>query len=450
MIIDTEKIQNILIEAKEPGHDELSDILSSCDLSGISIENSAKLLKTTSAEKLELIFKKAQEVKEKVYGKRIVFFAPLYLTNFCSNGCTYCGFNVHNETLPRKALSIDEIIKSAEALTLKGFKRVLLVAGEDPSNGVGYIRDAIKAIYDKTEIRAVHLNAAPMEENDLRELKDAGAKVYQVFQETYHRPTYETVHPSGRKKDYEYRITAMDRALAAGFKDIGIGTLLGLYDMAFDVLSTIEHSNYLFKNFKTHAHTVSVPRLRPAEGAEFATEHAVSDIEFKKAVAVYRLSLPSAGIVVTTRENKELRRELISTGASQFSAGSSTEPGGYTGKGKTLSQFSTSDNRSLIEVMEDVIAEGSMPSLCTTCYRTGRVGEEFTKLTLEGKMQKNCEVNSILTLFEYVTEQGLNGEGMVFHKAITEAIENIKDDALRSELLIKLTEIENGSRDKFI
>lgn len=472
-MFDTTNIKNILTQT--PGKAEVKAVLrSAMRIKGLTLNEAAVLLKVEDPSVLQDIYSTAYDVKRRVFGDRIVLFAPLYLTNYCLNGCTYCGFRASNTELPRTALTPDDAVKEARVLEEMGFKRILLVAGEDTSHGIDYIIECVKAIYEKTNIRILHLNAAPMDDSDLREVKEAGVGVYQCFQETYDEETYKSVHPTGPKSDYRRRIKAIDSALGAGFKDVGIGALLGLYDMRFEVLSTISHSKYLFKNFGTHAHTISVPRLRPAEGSEIEEETdvpvLVTDEDFKLAVAVYRLALPSAGVVVSTRESAELREELLLNGASQFSAASKTEPGGYTPSDggedggeasaaasetmdtvdkKTLKQFSTTDKRTIKEVMASIINSGSMPSLCTSCYRSGRVGEDFTERALSGEMKGLCEANSILTLKEFSLEQGqnLNGDSTLIDKAIARALEAITDVKERALITKKLKEIEDGKKD---
>ena len=443
------------VSTREPSEKELSLILkdASC-LKGLSLESAALLLAIKDENLLKRLFKAAGEVKEKVFGKRIVLFAPLYLSNLCVNGCLYCGFRSANKDVPRKALSTEEVVKEAVVLEGMGFKRVLLVTGEDPSHGLDYIIASIRAVYKETGIRIVHLNAPPMDVEELKELKAEGVGVFQVFQETYHRPTYELMHPSGKKKDYDRRITVMDRAFQAGFDDVGIGALLGLYDFRFDALSAIAHSKHLCETYGTHAHTISIPRLRPAQGSKLSEQDAlryeVSDEELKKIVSVYRLSVPTAGVVASTRESAGLRNELIKIGASQLSAASKTNPGGYSAKEKTLTQFSTNDKRSILEVMADTIKAGCLPSLCTTCYRTGRVGKNFAEITSSGNMKKFCHANAVLTLKEYALEHPLNVEAELFNEAITQALSAVKEPDIKEKILEGIKELEDGKRDVYL
>lgn len=421
---------------------------------GLAIEDAAALLCVVDRDSREHLYKIAAQVKSRSFGDRVVLFAPLYLSNYCSNGCVYCGFRAGNAvtaTAGRKALSVDEAVGEARALETIGFKRVLLVTGEDARYGVDFIAERVKAIYSKTGIRIVHVNAPPCDVDELKELKKAGVGVYQSFQETYHRPTYKAMHPTGRKKDYDYRLNVMDRALEAGFQDVGIGALLGLYDFRFDCLAAIAHSQYLYERWGTHAHTISVPRLRPAGEWGIVEKDApfkIPDEDMKLITAVYRLSLPTAGVVVSTRESAALRTKLMHCGASQFSAGSRTNPGGYSEKG-AMEQFSTDDKRSLEEVMVSIAREGFLPSLCTTCYRVGRVGHEFTQTTISGNMEKLCHANAILTLKEYIADSRANGRKEALEAAMRSSIAELKDPAMKKAVLDKLDEIERGKRDLY-
>lgn len=456
MIIDIKRIDNILSDIEEPNLSTIDGILAKASfLNGLSLEDAAALLSVENTDALEKIFRKAGEIKERVFGKRIVIFAPIYLSNHCVNNCLYCGFRKDNKGAVRKALTIDEVIQEANALAAKGFKRVLLVCGEDNRiSGIEYIIEAVDAIYRNTGIRIVHVNAPPMEIGGLRRLKAAGVGVYQVFQETYHRPTYEVMHTSGKKRDYDYRLDAVDRAMEGGFEDVGIGALLGLYDYKYEVLATIAHSQHLYKRFGSYAHTISAPRLRPADGSPITTApYPVSDIEFKKIVAAYRLAAPSAGIVISTREGAGLRDEVMGIGASQISAGSKTEPGGYLlnkNRSKAGGQFSTSDHRSMEDMIMSIARNGFLPSLCAACYRIGRTGADFTKKAISGNMEKFCQANAILTLQEYILDCAQNGAKEVGAAAIERGLEQIKEPALKKDVLSKLSEIKSGRRDVYL
>ncbi len=419
---------------------------------GLGLEEAALLLKTEDKDLLSLLYKKAGEVKEAVFGKRVVLFAPLYLSNYCVNGCLYCGFRNSKDETPRKALTPSEVVREAQALTAMGFKRVLLVTGEDPRWGVDYIISCVRAVYKETGMRIVHLNAPPVDVASLRALKEAGVGVFQAFQETYHRETYAAMHPFGKKSDFDYRLGVMDRAVAAGFDDLGIGPLLGLYDYKFDSLATIAHSRYLYKKYGAQAHTLSIPRLRPAEGSNLSKiPYEVSDEELKKIVAVFRLAVPTAGVVVSTRETAALRKTLLHIGASQLSAASRTDPGGYTEAEAETSdktrQFDTSDHSGLAEVMSAIAAEGFVPSLCTTCYRIGRTGKKFSSITGTGEMEKNCSANAALTLKEFIADHRDETLEPSLKEAIKKCLDEITDPLMKKAVIKKLHEIDSGKRD---
>ncbi|MFQ5428099.1 MAG: [FeFe] hydrogenase H-cluster radical SAM maturase HydG [Thermodesulfobacteriota bacterium] len=431
---------------------------------GLGLEEAALLLNTEDKALLAELYKKAAQVKERIFGKRVVLFAPLYLSNYCINGCLYCGFRNAGKETPRKALTPAEVVQEARALIAMGFKRVLLVTGEDPRWGLDYIISCVNAIYKETDMRIIHLNAPPLGVAELRTLKEADVGVFQVFQETYHRETYARMHPFGPKSDFDYRLGVMDRAVEAGFGDLGIGPLLGLYDYKFDSLATIAHSRYLYDTYGAHAHTLSIPRLRPAAGSHLPEiPYEVGDEELKKIVAVFRLAVPTAGVVVSTRESAELRKTLLHIGASQLSAASRTDPGGYTeGKGdteeitgpeqdmaSTTGQFSTSDHSGLAEVMRSITGEGFVPSLCTTCYRVGRTGAAFSHITGAGHMEKNCSANAALTIKEFILDHRDENLEPPLEAAIEKCLAEIRDPAMKKEVLKKLHEIECGKRDIF-
>ncbi len=367
--------------------------------------DAARFLVTENGEVDEILFQEAGRVKREVFGPRIVIFAPLYLSSRCSNNCLYCGFRRDNRSLMRKTLTPKEAAEEAGILASKGYMRLLLVCGESYSRGpVEYIGSIVEEIYSRTDMRILHLNAAPMKVEELRKIKESGVGVYQVFQETYHRDTYRRMHPSGNKANYEWRLTCMDRAMEAGFDDVGIGALLGLYEWKFETISTILHSIYLKERYHTWPHTISVPRLKPASGTPLEEPpFPVSDRDFLKIVAIYRLSSPPSGVVISTREHAALRDRTLSIGASQISAGSKTTPGGY--GPDTLQekegQFVTDDKRGLEEIIRVIIEEGMVPSLCTSCYRSGRTGAAFTQKATKGEMGDLCHANALLSIAEY-------------------------------------------------
>jgi 2-iminoacetate synthase len=382
-------------------------------------------------------------VKEKVYGRRVVLFAPLYLSNVCINDCWYCGFRKGNVDARRKSLSVDEAIHEASLLAGKGYKRLLLVTSEHPKlAGLEYIEKVIHEIYKNTDIRILHVNTAPLGVEEFRRLKSCGVGVYQCFQETYHFPTYKKLHPSGPKSDFQWRLNVMDRAIEGGFEDVGMGVLLGLYDWRWDVWALLAHGQRLMRKYGFGPHTLSVPRLQPAENTLYKdSRYRVSDSVFKKIVAIYRLALPYAGIVISTREPSHLRDELFLIGASQISAGSKTSPSGYIKDGDT-SQFEIGDTRSLEEVIEKIASLGLIPSLCTACYREQRSGERFRELAQKEGIKKFCHENALLTLKEYIEDHA--------SPTVKEHLKNRLDEECRKScngLLEKFKMIEQGKRD---
>ncbi|OIP66299.1 MAG: [FeFe] hydrogenase H-cluster radical SAM maturase HydG [Nitrospirae bacterium CG_4_9_14_3_um_filter_53_35] len=408
LVIDDEYIHSLM----QTGPVEADGIRNILDRAargeGLGLDEAAALLNVSGEPCLDMIYSTAREIKEKAFGKRIGLFAPLYVSNRCINNCLYCGFRRDNQQADRRTLSIPEIAQQAAFLYGKGHRRLLLVAGEDPSaSSVEYLTAAVEAVYRETGIRIVHVNAAPMTVEDFSRLKASGAGVYQCFQETYHRKTYERMHPSGLKHDYHKRLSAMDRAMEGGFEDVGMGALLGLYDYRFEVLSLIAHARYLEEHYGAGPHTIAVPRLMPAEGAALIqAPFPVSDRDFRKIVAVYRIAVPYAGVVVSTRESADLRDQVIHLGASQISAGSRTDIGGYThpDQGGGTSQFSLNDTRSLEEVVRSVLGAGLLPSLCTACYRAGRTGERFRTKAGKGEIRDFCLTHALSSLTEYLRE----------------------------------------------
>jgi 2-iminoacetate synthase len=390
---------------------QIRDILSkSLALENLSLKEVSVLISLQDRELWDEVFKTARLVKEKVYGNRVVLFAPLYLSNACVNDCGYCGFRKGNKEARRKTLNVDEAVKEASFLAGRGYKRLLLVTSEHPRlAGIDYLERIIKGIYKNTDIRILHINTAPMRIEEFKRLKSSGVGVYQCFQETYHIPTYKMIHPSGPKADYQWRLGVMDRAIEAGFEDVGMGVLLGLYDWRWDVWALIAHSHRLIRKYGFGPHTLSVPRLQPAENTQFNGKgYKVLDNDFKKIVSIYRLALPYVGIVISTREPSELRDELLLVGVSQISAGSRTSPWGYM-KGGDTSQFEIGDKRSLEEMMEKIANMGLIPSLCTACYRENRSGDRFRNLAQGEGIKGFCKENAILTLKEYIEDYASEG-----------------------------------------
>ncbi len=379
---------------------------------GLDLQDAAILAAISDPGLLGELFECARAVKEKIYGKRLVIFAPLYISNLCANECLYCAFRARNTAVHRRALSQAEIAGEVRILVNQGHKRVLLVAGESyPREGFSYVLKAIETVYSvhegHGEIRRVNVNVAPLTLDEFRQLKATGIGTYQLFQETYHQSTYAGVHLAGRKKDYHWRVTAPERAIQAGIDDIGIGVLFGLFDWRFELLALLQHSRHLESRHGVGPHTISVPRLEPAAGSDVAAHppKPVSDIDFRKIVAILRLAVPYTGLILSTRENPNIRRETFALGVSQISAGSRTNPGGYSdGEKEDWSQFSLGDHRSLDEVVRDVATLGHIPSFCTSCYRLGRTGQDFMDLAKPGEIKYHCDPNALSTFLEYLLD----------------------------------------------
>ncbi|MCX7805016.1 MAG: [FeFe] hydrogenase H-cluster radical SAM maturase HydG [Planctomycetota bacterium] len=423
---------------------------------GLDPEDVAVLSGVSDPDLISEMFSAAKAVKEKIYGRRLVIFAPLYVSNLCGNECLYCAFRARNRAVRRRALSMEEIGRETEALVRQGHKRVLLVAGEAyPERGLDYILDAIAVIYrtksGRGEIRRVNVNIAPLSVEEFRRLKGAHIGTYQLFQETYHRGTYAAVHVGGKKRDYDWRLTAMDRAMEAGIDDVGIGVLFGLFDWRFEILALMQHIRHLERKYGMGPHTISVPRLEPATGSDLASHppKPVSDFDFRKIVAILRLAVPYTGIIMSTRETPNLRRESFALGVSQISAGSRTNPGGYSsGGGEDAGQFSLGDHRPLDEVVRDIASLGYIPSFCTACYRLGRTGHDFMDLARPGEIRSRCDPNALSTFLEYLLDYASPATRQAGEKLIGETLAAMPDREreIAGKMLAKVRE---GKRDVF-
>ena len=425
---------------------------------GITLKESAILLNITDNEILAKMFLAAKEIKENIYGNRLVMFAPLYLTNACVNNCLYCAFRIDNKEIVRKTLTIDEIEEEAKQLIMDGHKRLLLVCGEHPKeSNLNYIGEAIKRIYsinyNGNNIRRVNVNIAPLSIENFKKLHSFEIGTYQIFQETYHYETYTKMHPSGPKRDFAFRLHAPERAFEAGIDDLGIGALLGLADYRFELLAMLMHAEFMEKTLGVGPHTISIPRLEPASNAPAANKipNAVDDLAFKKIIAILRLAVPYTGIILSTREKPELRRELFNVGVSQISAGSKTTPGAYNKKDKSnpeFGQFQLGDHRTLNEVVKDVCNLGFLPSFCTACYRSRRTGDRFMELAKTGKIGEICTPNAIATFKEYLLDFESNSYSLDIEKLLLEQVECLPDKTKNAtKKMIK--KLENGDRDVF-
>ncbi|WP_240983892.1 [FeFe] hydrogenase H-cluster radical SAM maturase HydG [Acididesulfobacillus acetoxydans] len=462
--IDEDRINRLLAEARRqsassaPAH-LLAVIDRAREAEGLSLEETAQLLFCEDDAVLGELFRTAGAIKQKIYGRRMVFFAPLYLSSFCINNCLYCGYRRDNK-FERHRLTLDEIEAEIRALERMGHKRLALECGEDPGEcDLDYLEKAISAIYRVREgngrIRRVNVNIAATSVENYRRLKKAQIGTYILFQETYHRETYSQVHPSGPKRDYDYHTTAHHRAMSAGIDDVGLGVLFGLYDYHFEVLALLSHAQALEKSFGVGPHTLSVPRLRPAAGVDLRTfPHLVTDRDLKKIVAVLRLAVPYTGLIISTREEPALRDELFALGISQLSAGSSTDVGGYASAGSAQSspaapQFQLSDRRSPDEVIADLCQKGFLPSFCTACYRQGRTGDHFMPLAKSGSIQNMCQPNAILTFKEYLLDYASPAVRSLGEETIAQHLARIPLAKTRAETEARLERLVQGERDLY-
>jgi 2-iminoacetate synthase len=461
--IDESLIQETLINARSHNAHEIKEVLAKAlELQGLNAEEIALLSAVNNQDLLDEMFDTAKQVKHTIYGSRLVLFAPLYISNLCYNECAYCAFRVRNKEIVRRALSMDEIARETRILVDQGHKRVLLVAGEAyPKQGFPYILDAIDAIYKvksgRGEIRRVNVNIAPLTTPEFRELKQAKIGTYQLFQETYHHETYHRVHLAGRKADYDWRITAIDRAMEAGIDDVGIGVLFGLYDWRFEILALKQHIEHLERKFGVGPHTLSIPRLEPATGSDLSSHppHPVSDLDFRKIVAILRLAVPYTGMIMSTRETANIRRKTFALGISQISAGSRTNPGGYAEDENVEqaqhadAQFSLGDHRPLDEVIGDICNLGYIPSFCTACYRLGRTGQDFMDLAKPGDIKMHCEPNALSTLQEYLLDYASPETRTAGEHAIASAL-TVMAPAQRERSQLMLGKVKAGKRDVFV
>jgi 2-iminoacetate synthase len=457
-LLDERRIRSAIAEGRSMSRLQLASALEKAvSLKGLSLSEAAGLLCTSDPDIQKEILTAAAHVKKAIYGDRIVLFAPLYVSNTCQNDCLYCGFRRSNTSAKRTRLTPEQVKEQVRLLERMGHKRLLLVFGESHADTPSYIVSAIEATYSVREglgkIRRVNVNCAPLSVEGFRMLKEAGIGTYQVFQETYHIPTYERVHPSGPKADYKWRVEAPDRAMQAGLDDIGMGVLYGLYDYCYDTIALLAHADYLDRRYGAGPHTLSVPRIEPAEGAPMSTEvpYPLDDETFKRIVAVLRLAVPYTGIILSTRESPKLRDELIALGVSQISAGSRTSPGGYSADGEApTAQFQVGDHRSLDEVIGCLCKSGFTPSFCTACYRSGRTGPDFMYLAKPGFIQNFCTPNAILTFKEYLLDYASPQVREEGERLIAKRVEELPTEALRERVRSMLARLEAGERDLFL
>lgn len=440
---------------KKTDNSKINEILNKAlKLKGLTLQESAELLNVTDEETAEKIFKAAKELKEIIYGNRIVLFAPLYAANVCTNNCLYCGFRYDNKSINRCVLSPEEVAEEAKAIMNLGHKRIVLLTGEDyKATGLDYLEECINKIYEAKvfngEIRRINVNIAPLSIEDFKRLNSFGIGTYQLFQETYNKEVYKYVHPSGKKANYEWRLEAMDRALEAGLHDVGIGPLFGLSDYRFETLATLMHSHHLDAKFGVGPHTISVPRIEPAKGVTFSENppEQISDFNFKKIVAVLRLSVPYTGLILSTREVPAMRKALCDLGVSQISAESKVNPGGYSVHKESDSQFTMSDNRTLDEVVKALLKDGYTPSFCTACYRKGRVGKDFMDLAKPGLIKRFCQPNAVSTLAEYLYDYASEETKKIGLDFIENQIRNTDNVQIKNMLENMTKKVASGERD---
>jgi len=450
--IDEDLLHGLLGKEK-PSVARVREIIAkSLNKEALSVAETAALVITDDPQLHEEIFAAARQLKETVYGNRIVLFAPLYIGNDCINDCTYCAFKRSNFQAVRRTLTPEEIRQQVTALEDHGHKRLILVFGEHPRYDADFIADTVRNVYSVRsghgEIRRVNINAAPLDIEGYKKVKDAGIGTYQIFMETYHHGTYAAMHPNNtRKGDYLYRLDGLSRAFEAGCDDVGLGVLFGLYDWRFEVLAMVRHALYLQERYNVGPHTLSFPRLRPAHGVEFDEQYFTTDDEFKRIIAILRLAVPYTGLILTAREKTELRRELMSFGVSQIDAGSRIELGGYTEAGDAQvmerEQFSLADIRSLDEVMCQLMEDGYVPSFCTSCYRSGRTGEHFMEFSIPGFIKRYCTPNALLTLEEYLVDYASPDTREVGEKLIVEELAKMEEGEMKQRTLQQLEEIKH-------
>jgi len=454
--IDPAEIWSVLNNAK-PDKVRVREIISkSLDKQRLTLAETAVLI-NSSSELADEIKEGARELKKKVYGNRIVLFAPLYIGNKCGNNCQYCGFRVTNKDAKRRTLTNDEIRDEVVALEENGQKRLILVYGEHPEYSPEFIADNVRLVYsvkkDRGEIRRVNINAAPMDIDGFRTVKNSGIGTYQIFQETYDPDAYKLYHLGGKKSDYEWRLTALDRAQEAGIDDVGVGALFGLYDWRFEVMGLVRHTNHLEACYNVGPHTISFPRIKDASSLNLNGKYYVSDDDFKKLIAILRLAVPYTGLILTARESQDVRAEAMAFGVSQIDGGTKLELGGYSASKNVnqdlnREQFRINDERSLADVINELIENDYIPSFCTACYRLGRTGEHFMEFSVPGFIKRYCTPNAILTLSEYIVDYASPDLAEKGWKAIEKNMAGM-DEALKEGIKKKIDRIKNGERDLY-
>ena len=468
MKIDTTGLKSFIPEAeifqwlektKNPSPERVREIIArSLDKNRLDPEEMAVLINAEDPALVNEIFEGARELKQRIYGNRIVLFAPLYIGNECINNCQYCGFRCTNKEVNRKTLTFPELDREVEALVDRGHKRLILVYGEHPQYDAQFIHDTVKEVYGikkgNGEIRRVNINAAPLDVEGFKLVKSAGIGTYQIFQETYHQGTYKQMHPSGPKSNFLWRLHGLDRAQQAGIDDVGIGALMGLFDWRFETMALLYHTIHLENEFKVGPHTISFPRIEPAIGTALCDRppYEVSDYDFKRLVAILRLAVPYTGLILTCRESVELRNEIIQFGVSQIDAGSNIGIGAYSQEDEESykkSQFVLNDGRSLDQVIRELCEADFIPSFCTGCYRLGRTGEHFMEFAIPGFVKRFCTPNAVLTFLEYMEDYSSPETKKAGIKQIERELERMPAGDQKAKLLERIEQIKAGDRDLY-
>lgn len=457
--IDTQEIEDFITAAQNPTKERVREIIQKAiDKNRLSLQETAVLVNANDPELIEEIKNGARLLKEKVYGNRIVLFAPLYIGNKCANDCQYCGFRATNKDAIRQTLDDNQIVKEIEALEDNGQKRLILVYGEHRDYDADYIAHTVNIAYSvkkgNGEIRRVNINAAPLTNEGFKKVKEAGIGTYQIFQETYHKPTYKKYHHFGKKADFEYRLTSLDRAQDQGLDDVGIGALFGLYDWRFEVLALVRHTNHFEACYNVGPHTISFPRIQNASNLEIDADFLVNDDDFARLIAILRLAVPYTGMILTARESARIRNEVIHFGVSQIDGGTKLELGSYSAnlnekQDLNKEQFKVNDDRSLNEIIDELLQDDMIPSFCTACYRLGRTGEHFMEFSVPGFIKSKCTPNAILTLAEYTLDYAPSETALKAWEVIDKNIEKLDDEKMKASLLERLEKLKNGQRDLY-
>lgn len=451
--IDKEEILTLLAQSKNAPLDEVQRIVAKAtSKERLSLKEVATLIGADYNEAIEAVKAGAKMLKQKVYGNRIVLFAPLYIGNKCTNNCSYCGFRSTSTETIRKTLTKSELEGEVLALERVGHKRLILVFGEHPIYDAQFIADCVREVYntkeDNGEIRRVNINAAPFDIEGFRTIKESGIGTFQVFQETYDQDLYLKYHLSGAKRDFNNRLTSLDRAMEAGIDDVGLGALFGLGDWRFEVMGLVRHTNHLEAAYGVGPHTISFPRITPAKESDTTLMQPVNDDELLRIITILRLAVPYTGLILTAREGHDLRHDILQYGVSQIDGGTNINIGGYTEEEhkRDKEQFTINDDRPLGEVIDDLVNSNFLPSFCTACYRKGRTGEHFMEFSVPGFIKRFCTPNAILTLAEYLEDYGSKEIKIKGYDIIERHVIEMDED-LQSSCREKIKRIINGERD---